>query len=923
MKINQAQKIKPIIIKNLLNFFIIIGIFLFYSYIQTQHKTELEIQAYISDGQFMEVYLNEEWHQPFKLPIIKGKINNYKLVDVPPNLKSIRIDPTDRGSVEFKIIDISLKSLEQTISISKEFPIQDWSNSGIECKNQKCQSVSDDPILSQKINVKLNNGLTYSIKQILANNTFQLLLIILLTTFSFLVNNGLYKIVILFSLVLISNLFFKLLLTHVPELIKLKLPVNEVIGVASYYGLNIPNDIFYFNSIILFSTFFYIIIRKFFKIDLFNEVTNLYPLKPIDYLYSFIFGILFFILVSPHFWWLSGFSLGPYMSDFDSQNIVSWGYMVAKQYLPYRDFWFPYSLYAYLQPPIFPNDLFKSLHSLIIYLVIQQSLLKIYNGNIKKLVLTIVFFYSINLIYLPVGTDRYFLGFSLLLFFYAYLLNPSVLLGIIFGFYLAYCSLFELNQVIYFVPSGMVILIGAYLSKSVPNLKKLFSSIIIPLLVFSLLAVFILALAIEFDIFSGYVSLFRAMSKMYLYGLWPTDYSLWVFQLSKEGLWLFCILIFMAISILGFKKRVFFSYLIVAFFLLQIVIFQKQLLRPHVANELLIFPIMMLFITFCYGNFLQNEKKSILKGLPIYIMIGLISSNLYFNSSLVDIFLGKLKSFNRVVANVLYINKNYTESRDKYFSKNNFYINGIQSEDFRNNFLRYFPIDKKNDVYVLGDESYLYIALEQNFPPHINFYNQSIISLQKESIDWITRNNPKYVIWDANFQDFDRVPNFLRVPLIFNFIQERYHPDSTIDKFQVLVRNRDSEVLFSNLKFWSDHLGRNINFRNLTRLSSLNKELNCNNETNAPLENSNFLLISAPKIHLPNEVKINFKIPGNLFTISFIAGDHSHSGNYVIPLSSIWFYKFLYRESGLELTSPDNGISIKFCNDAAGSNVLY
>jgi hypothetical protein len=159
--------------------------------------------------------------------------------------------------------------------------------------------------------------------------------------------------------------------------------------------------------------------------------------------------------------------------------------------------------------------------------------------------------------------------------------------------------------------------------------------------------------------------------------------------------------------------------------------------------------------------------------------------------------------------------------------------------------------------------------------------------------------------------------------LIFNFIQERYHPVSTIDKFQVLVRNHDSEVRFSDLKFWSAHLGTDINFRNLTRLSNLNKELSCKIKTNAPQENSTLLLISAPKIHLPNEVKINFKTLGSLFTISFIAGDQSHSGDYVIPLSSIWFYKFLYRESGLEIISPDNGISIKFCNDAAGSNVLY
>jgi hypothetical protein len=857
------------------------------------------------------------------LPIVKGKTNNYKFVDVPPNLKSIRIDPTDRNLVEFEIFDVRLKGLDNTIFISQEFPIQDWSNSGVVCKNQKCQSISEDPILIQKLDVKLNNGLSYPIKRILGSNTFQLLLIILLITVCILVKNSLYKIIFLSSLIIISNLWFKLLLNHVPHLFKLKLPVNEVIGVASYYGLNIPNEIFYFNLIILSCVISYILVRSFFKINLFNIEEISYQIKPIYHLYCVIFGMLFFIIVSPNFWWLSSFSLDPYMSDFDSQNIVSWGYMVAKQYLPYRDFWYPYSLYAYLQPPIFPNDLFKSLHSLIIYLVIQYSLLKIYNGNIQKLIFTIIFFYCINLIYLPVGTDRYFLSFSLLLFFYAYLQNSSVLSGVLFGLYLVYCSLFELNQVMYFLPSGMIILIGSYLSKSVLNFQKLFLEIIIPLLTYTLLAGFIISLAIEFDIFSGYVALFKAMSKMYLYGLWPTDYSLWLFQLSREGLWLLCILIIMPILILGFKKTVFFSYLFAAFFLLQIVVFQKQLLRPHVANELLIFPIMMLFITFCHGDFFQYAKKSMLKSLPIHIIAGLIISNLYLNYSLVEIFEGKLKTFTRVINNALYFDKNYTDSRDKYFSKDNFFINGIRSEDFKNNFLKAFPLNKKSDVYVLGDESYLYIALDQNFPPHINFYNQSIISLQNESLDWIAKSDPNYVIWDANFKDFDRVPNFLRVPLIFNFIQERYHPDSTIDKFQVLVRNADSKVRISDLKFWSVHLGTNINFRNLTRLSNLNKGVSCKNETSTPQKNSNFLLISAPKINLPNEVNINFKIPGNLFSISFIAGDQSHSGNYVIPLSSIWFYKFLIQESSLEVISPDHVISIKFCNDSSDKSGLY
>ena len=109
-----------------------------------------------------------------------------------------------------------------------------------------------------------------------------------------------------------------------------------------------------------------------------------------------------------------------------------------------------------------------------------------------------------------------------------------------------------------------------------------------------------------------------------------------------------------------------------------------------------------------------------------------------------------------------------------------------------------------SNVYVLGDAEIEYILLNQRPPWEINLFNASPIGDQRHVVAWLHDYRPAVVI-DAPNLVTDGVPMPVRVPLIYQQIVATYEPERVVAGYEVLRRMRVGERPAA--QFWLKTLG--------------------------------------------------------------------------------------------------------------------
>jgi hypothetical protein len=199
-------------------------------------------------------------------------------------------------------------------------------------------------------------------------------------------------------------------------------------------------------------------------------------------------------------------------------------------------------------------------------------------------------------------------------------------------------------------------------------------------------------------------------------------------------------------------------------------------------------------------------------------------------------------------------------------------------------------------IYVLGDEAITYILLRQRPPSQINMYNESPIYEQVKVIEWLRREKPDYVVWnpkslrDEKPGTFDKIQNFIRVPLIYNEVIASFVPTSTVGVFEVLRPRKPDEAI--PVAYWREQLGTTADFGHFGRVSSYPKFSPCDSHDTSTCADFLRVEVADTKI-LGSKVSIPIEVDGLLFVVALdtVPGERL----YYVRMERLWFWGLLKR----------------------------
>ena len=231
-----------------------------------------------------------------------------------------------------------------------------------------------------------------------------------------------------------------------------------------------------------------------------------------------------------------------------------------------------------------------------------------------------------------------------------------------------------------------------------------------------------------------------------------------------------------------------------------------------------------------------------------------------------------------------------------YFAPESFDLQGVAGDKLRddlNNAVKWQPDDK---VFVLGDSPFLYIVLNRKTPFYIDFYDESILGRQENTVEWLKRNVPQYVLWDPGFNLFDSVPNLVRVPLLYSYVARNYVPLTNVRGLSVLRRLHSGEL--PDVDFWRQQLGNVLDMAYVPSLSEfVFASPSAQDDGSSPL--TAVITIASPVQGRKRQFMLD--IGGKPFEIDFT--ERANIGSYYIRLDRIAVVQAA-EAAGLKIQSP-------------------
>ncbi|MBI4697984.1 MAG: hypothetical protein HY758_03500 [Nitrospirae bacterium] len=226
--------------------------------------------------------------------------------------------------------------------------------------------------------------------------------------------------------------------------------------------------------------------------------------------------------------------------------------------------------------------------------------------------------------------------------------------------------------------------------------------------------------------------------------------------------------------------------------------------------------------------------------------------------------------------------------------------------------------EKKDDLFVMGDDAYLYIVLGQQTPFYITFYNKSILYSQLNTVSWLERHKPKYVMWKSAFKEFDKVPNIVRIPLVFEKIMQDYVYAYTIGPFHILRRKLPIEV--ASLDFWRSNLGETVD---LGYIPSRSDPAVFEANSLGSGKEANFLKVTINSPVHGEVDKVYCKVGEFMYAIRF--NEREGITVYNIYLNRIWFWQLAIANQvkPVVVQSMEPGMSMQVKTVRLRNDVLY
>jgi hypothetical protein len=517
--------------------------------------------------------------------------------------------------------------------------------------------------------------------------------------------------------------------------------------------------------------------------------------------------------------------------DYDSLNIETWNYLWQEGFLPFKDFWFPYgfSIFAMGRSPMAMVAMLG--HTVLIYVVLASCLYRLLGRQRAWALSTVVLLLFLDISGLVRGTYRYFICLDLVLFFSVIVLcSPRTLVGVLFGIFGAYCSIFEPSQALYALPAFLVLLVYSVVSR---RWLRFVSEVCKPLGAGLISGCAILIAFLCYinatDQADGLVRLYSRLGSSAISSSVAGNISAWLSNpITLEGGVLGGSLIIMAwgvfcASSLSTGPRRDVAVVALAVGTASMCIFGKHLIRPHMANQFIAFVLVgaVLILWVVRHGWTRSQV------LALYAWLGMI---LYISTSSAG-----AGDVQRIVTaapkNLLEglqltsLPRNSGRESYRYFFSEERLLKVYPVIDELHRLLEMTAATKgSRTFFVLGDEAFLYNVFRQKPPPFISFYNSSDVRDQIDIVNWLEAEKPSVVVWNTSSQSFDGVPNVVRVPLIFKHVFAQYRKVGVFGDYWFLER---LDTPSSDATPWREVLGSELNLGFLPNLSSIGSYPTC------------------------------------------------------------------------------------------------
>ncbi len=856
----------------------------------------LQIDAYIDNSVTANIWVNDPNRPPETAKLGANLRNRYKFKVGASEINYLRLDPAPGlTGINFRIYGIEIQSPSGLVQKISPKEIAGW-----QVMNFQQKSLTDEYVeftSGQNLILVTNSKYLIELKyprfihktdkflsEVGSITTILIIFFVLIILLSAIKKSWAPTIIF-------SSTYFVLiaLARYLADLNFGVVSVDKVIGLAAFSGRSLaPNMIFLWVSVLIslmIPATVYVGRKKLGESQRLGNIEN----TRLNKKYFWCMAMLILLWFFPNM--LHGVTRhaivwnGMYVPHWDSDNAVTWAYMIQNGMRPFRDFWYPYGF-------SFLFDLLPPWGAILQYGVVVGAFL-LFFFLLQKIL--------IGSAYLPIALTFFVLMGGLpneqfMLFpqperhLFPFLICFSYLYGClshksssIYYFWVITCLglLIEPSQVAYSALGiGMVLAINIYQNLNLKFIaKKMLREFLVP-------TVFLGAMSICIYI-SGYgknvSEFYLSMGDVARYMAIPTRLDIGYLKFSSKDN--FLIIIPFLLMGLGFyeatatkKKNAELGMAVMMCGTIGVMMLQKHLVRP--IDWALFYSSSIGIIL--YGYLILNKIKIkigvIFGSLSSLILIVLIGSGVIFEAQ--KRLLTSYKNL-REVLDAVVSNDNSKKQKLNVFSAE--YLKAYSQEMELIRVLR----GSNHSVpkfYSLPDDPMLYVIADISPPYQINGFNLSPIYEQEKIISYLEGENIEYVILDPIKGYIDGIPYYIRLPILYKFILKNYDLFLEVNRFKVLRRKISKSPI--NLKIYSDIFGRNVDLGSIPsysqpRIPANSSECNGKNQCDLIIEVKSFDTKN-------NKITIPINIENIKFNIIF--NKSNSNSNYFINLNRIWFF---------------------------------
>lgn len=521
---------------------------------------------------------------------------------------------------------------------------------------------------------------------------------------------------------------------------------------------------------------------------------------------------IFLIITFIHYYDFGNLCKTVGLTDFDSQNFLTWDYTAVNNWLLYKDIFYYYGALHYFES--------SSVVAKLIYLLSTSTIFTVAFITLRSIIKSKILIY-LSLFPLILIADYYsgvitFNRYGLIIIFsisIAYLFHKNlffsakslILLGLFTGFMFITISYQGIYNIILIFASFLLFPFIKLRSFGLTFFKNIINKI--PYLIWYLIGIVLGALPwiiyllnnhILADFLASFIKItpVKEFTQLYLYPYLTTKEQLFVNITIAIGVFLLTLKVFFGKIYLTYS-----TYLQLSLTITLILLNQKNLMRPMAGQ--LMFIAALLSITYL-ADFFELLKKRQINTYQIkiyfitlfYIFIIIIFPQRYITTFMLDHKNNYLYNTPKIITKKITIENTETCLKNNFKAKN-LPINELQIK------VREFMNQQQGfngKIYSLPFEPIFYIIFTQKPPPYFTLYESSPLFAQKEIIKYIEKEQIDYIVYNTSAREFDFVPNYLRGVTLYKYILNNYTVDSQLGNYLILKRHHKQIDFFESLQ---------------------------------------------------------------------------------------------------------------------------